>query len=471
MTTAAVAKASASTLWIDQLDGPVAPRPALDGDTDVDVAIIGGGFSGLWTAYYLIRHDSSLRIAVLEKHHCGFGASGRNGGWCVGEVAGSFAKYAKLSNDDEARRQARAVFDCVDEVGRVTTAEGIECDFAKGGTIRVARNAPQAARQADEIAEARHEGFTEDEIRLLSADEARSMLNATEVRSGIFFAPSAALHPAKLVRGLADVVEAAGVKIYEQTTVSGFEPGVVSTDRGTVKAASIVRGTEAYTRDLEGERRSVLPIYSFMISTEPLGEEVFDQIGLADRQTFADDRYMVIYGQRTADNRLAFGGTGVPYLWASGISEATASDLATHARIHDILIDLFPMLTQTPITHRWGGVLAIPRNWVPGLTYERSTGVGVFGGYVGEGVAAANLAGRTMAELITGQATDRVTLPWVGAKARKWEPEPLRYVGVRTSRKILARADVSEFASDNEAKLAFRASRILRGAWTAPKTR
>ncbi len=469
MNTGAVEVAKATTLWMDQLVSPVVPRPPLPGDIDVDVAIIGGGFSGLWTAYYLIRHDPSLRIAVLEREYCGFGASGRNGGWCIGELAGSFAKYAKLSNPGEALRQARAVFDTVDEVGRVASLEGIDCDFAKGGTIRLARNAPQAKRQTDEITEARSEGFTEEEIRLLSADEARNMLHATEVRSGIFFAATAALQPAKLVRGLASIVEAAGVKIFEQTTVAGVEGRVVQTARGRVKAQSIVRATEAYTRDLAGERRTVLPIYSFMIATEPLSEGAFAQIGLADRSTFADDRYMVIYGQRTADNRLAFGGTGVPYLWSSGIKEKTEFDLDSHRRVHDALIDLLPSLADTPITHRWGGVLAIPRNWVPGLTYDERSGFGAFGGYVGEGVAASNLAGRTMAELITRQDTPRVTLPWVGANARRWEPEPLRYLGVRSSRKILAAADVSEFASDEEAKIAFRISRILRGAWTAPK--
>ncbi len=465
MTPASVDAAKATTLWIDQLSEPIVPRPYLDGDADVDVAIVGGGFSGLWTAYYLVRHDPKLRIAILEREYCGFGASGRNGGWCIGELAGSFAKYAKLSDHSAALRQARAVFDSVDEVGRITALEGIDCDFAKGGTVRVARNAPQAKRQVDEIAEVRAEGFTEEEIRLLSAAEASEMVNSTEVRGGIYFDATAALHPAKLVRGLARVVEAAGVKVYEQTAVTSVQAGVVHTNRGVVKAASVVRATEAYTRDLKGERRAVLPIYSYMIATEPLPQSVFDQIGLAGRPTFADDRYMVIYGQRTADDRLAFGGTGVPYLWASGISEATEFDLASHARIHDILVDLFPMLADTPITHRWGGVLAIPRNWTPGLTYDRASGLGRFGGYVGDGVAAANIAGRTMAELITGQETERVTLPWVGAKSRSWEPEPFRYAGVRASRKILAAADVSEFAKDTEARTAFRISRLLRGAY------
>lgn len=465
MTHPALAGAADEILWSDPTlhETPDARAP-LDGDTDLDVAIVGGGFSGLWTAYYLIRDDPSLRVGVVEKHRCGFGASGRNGGWAIGELAGSFQKYAARSSAGEALRQARTVFDAVDEIGRVAVAEGIDCDYAKGGTIRVARNAPQAARQAAEIAELHHLGFTPDEVRLLTAEEARTHLGATDVRSGIFFAPTAALHPVKALRGLAAVVEAAGVRIWEDTTVQRIDDGAVVTDRGTLRAAHTVRATEAYTRDLAGDRRAVLPIYSYMIATEPLPAHAFDEIGLHDRQTFADDRYMVIYGQRTADDRLAFGGTGVPYRFASGISRDVEFDLGSHESVHRILGELFPGVASTPITHRWGGVLAIPRDWVPGLTWDRGTGRGEFGGYVGEGVAAANLAGRTMADLIAGHDTDRTSLPWVGARARRWEPEPLRWLGVRSSRRILAMADRSEFATDERSRIAFRISRLLRGA-------
>ena len=460
-----VADATTTALWLDRLDPAVVPRSPLDGDVDVDVAIVGGGFSGLWTAYYLHRADPELRIAVLEREFCGFGASGRNGGWAVGELAGSFEKYAKRSSNAEALRLARLVFDSVDEIGRVLNDENIEADYAKGGTIYLARNAPQERRMRDEIDHVRSQGFHDDEIRLLEADEARFYLNATDVRAGILFAATAAIDPAKLVRGLASTVERAGVQIYEQTAVTAIEDGAVRTDRGTVRAEAIIRATEAYTRDLEGERRTLLPVYSLMIATEPLDDDVIADIGLADRSTFADTRHMVIYGQRTADNRIAFGGRGVPYLFGSKIARAAELHEPSHQLIHDTLVEMLPQLGDARVTHRWGGVLGIPRNWVPGLSFDHDTGQGWLGGYVGEGVAPSNLAGRTMAELVLRRRTDRTAAPWVGVKAHRWEPEPLRWLGVRTSRKILAMADDHEYRTDAQANLAFRMSRLLRGAW------
>lgn len=460
-----VADAVTTALWIDRLDLGVEPRDPLPGDRDVDVVIVGGGFSGLWTAYYLTQLDPSLQVLVIEKDFCGYGASGRNGGWVVGELAGPFEKYAKRSSRTEALRQARLVFDAVDEVGRVISAEGIDADYQKGGTIYLARNAPQEQRMRDEIAHVRSQGFTEDEIRLLDPDRAREIVNATDVRAAMMFAPTAAIDPAKLVRGLAGVVERAGVEIYENTAATAIEKGLVRTDRGEVRARAVVRATEAYTRDLAGERRTLLPVYSLMIATEPLPEDVIADIGLSDRTTFADTRHMVIYGQRTADNRIAFGGRGVPYLWGSKIARSAEVHEPSHQLIHDTLVEILPQLRDARVTHRWGGVLGIPRNWVPGLDFDPDSGVGWLGGFVGEGVAAANLAGRTMAELVSRQHTERTSAPWVGARARSWEPEPLRWLGVRTSRRILALADDREFRTDKQASLAFRISRMLRGAW------
>lgn len=449
-------------LWIDQLD-PRPRRSVLVGSTDVDVAIVGGGYSGLWTALYLKRLDPSIRVAVIEREFCGFGASGRNGGWVVGELAGSFESYAKRSTPAAAMRLARAAFGAVDEIGERVAEYDINCAFRKGGTIRVARTTPQAERQAAEIKHEHARGFTSDEIRLLDAEQARVHLNATAVRSGIFFAPSAAVNPARLVTGLADACEREGVMIYEGTAATDIVPGRVETAHGTVRADFVVRATEAYTRDLPGVRRTFLPVYSLMIATEPLSDELFDRIGLTDRQTFADDRYMVIYGQRTSDNRLAFGGRGVPYLWGSRIKSETELNLESHRRLRETLVELLPQLSHVQVSHRWGGVLAIPRNWLPGLGLNRSTGLGWLGGYVGEGVAASNLAGRTMAELITGQSTPRTDLPWVGVTARRWEPEPFRWLGVRSSRGLLLRADQREERSDSADRLGTRVAGLLRG--------
>ena len=454
-----------TALWIEQLGLHKARRRApLAGDTDVDVAIVGGGFSGLWTAYYLARLDPTMRILVIEREFCGFGASGRNGGWAVGELAGSVDKYAALSSQSEAMRQLRATFDAVDEIGAVTKAEGIDCGYAKGGWIRLARNAPQMQRQRAEVAHEHARGFSEDEIRLLDPSEARDHLNATNVKGGVFYAPCAAIDPARLIHGLARVVEAAGVIIAEDTAVTEIGDRRVVTDRGVVRADIVVRATEAYTRDLAGERRSVLPIYSLMVATEPLDETILDEIGLRTRPTFSDDRYMVIYGQRTEDNRLAFGGRGVPYLFGSKIDRRAELNAQSHELIRQTLIELLPVLHKTEFTHRWGGVLGAPRNWMPGLHFDRVSGSAVLGGYVGEGVAAANLAARTMADLIVGNDTDRTTLPWVGLRSRRWEPEPLRYIGVRGSRAVLATADERETNTDKEAKLALRLAQLLRGS-------
>ncbi len=468
-----VPSATTGAMWLDRLDPPIKARPSLtalgsDAPTEVDVAIIGGGYSGLWTAYYLAKVNPNLSILVIEREFCGFGASGRNGGWCEGMIAGSAEKYAARSSMAEAIRLQRAMFDTVDEVARVCIAEGIDCDYAKGGVIRVARNQPQADRQRAEVEHERSQGFGEEDVRFLEAEAAQEMLGATNVLSGIFTPHCAAIDPAKLVTGLARAVEALGVTIVEDTAVTSIGPGVVTVGSGpsepdmVIRARHVVRATEAYTRDLPGLKRQFIPVYSLMVATEPLDESIFDQIGLTSRPTFADDRYLVIYGQRTEDNRLAFGGRGVPYLFGSRIDRDTEHVLEAHELIAATLCELFPMLSDARITHRWGGVLAIPRNWLPGLSYDAATGMGSLGGYVGEGVAAANLAGRTMAELVNGTTTERTTLPWVGVEARKWEPEPLRWLGVRGSRRILVGADEREYKTDSEAKVAVKVAEYLR---------
>lgn len=450
----------ARSLWLDPLTLPT--RAALNGDLDVDTAIVGGGFTGLWTAYYLKKLDPTRSVLVIERDHVGFGASGRNGGWVVGELAAGFDAYAERSGHDAAMRLTRAVFDSVDEIGRIVASEGIDCGYAKGGTIRWARNDAQARRQVEEIEHEHRLGFTEEDFRLLSADEARAIGNATDVRSGIFFAHTAAVDPARLVVGLAAACEAAGVVIVERTAAASIDTGAVVTDRGTVRAAHVVRAVEGYTRDIDGERRRLLPVYSRMIATEPLSADRWDEIGLVDRSTFADDRYMVIYGQRTEDDRIAFGGRGIPYLFGSAIDPAGEVSESSHAKVERALRELFPALDGVEITHRWGGVLGIPRNWMPFVHHDADAGVLTAGGYVGEGVSPANLAGRTMAELIVGVESERVDLPWVKELPRRWEPEPLRWLGVRGSYRLMARADQIENRG-KESKLGMALANLVRG--------
>lgn len=421
------------SLWLDQLPGDLVPRPLLEGATDVDVAIVGAGYTGLWTAYELLARDPHLRVIVIERDMVGFGASGRNGGWCIGELAGGHRRPAALD---------RAIIDTVDEVGRVVAAEAIECGFVKGGVVRVARTPAQLERQRAEIVEYRARGFSDDVIRPLEAGETTDRLQASGVLGGLHFAPCARVQPAALVRGLAEAVERRGGVIVEHTAATGIEIGApgrrprVETDRGDVRADVVVRAAEAYTRDLPGQRRTLVPLSSLMVATEPLGADLWERIGLGRMETFADDRRMVVYGQRTTDGRIAFGGRGAPYRFGSGIDEASVHSSPVHDRIAEALVAMIPALRGVRITHCWGGVLGVPRDWQPSVGLDRATGVGWAGGYVGEGVAAANLAGRTLADLIVGADSELVDLAWVGHRSRRWEPEPLRWVGINAALRL-----------------------------------
>jgi glycine/D-amino acid oxidase-like deaminating enzyme len=239
-------------------------------------------------------------------------------------------------------------------------------------------------------------------------------------------------------------VEARDVAIYEGTAVSAIEPHRVVTDHGTVKADIIVRATEGYTPSLAGEKRTLVPIYSLMIATEPLSDALWDEIGFERRETFNDGRNLIIYGQRTADGRFAFGGRGAPYHFGSAIKPEFDRDSRVHEMLRNTLVDLFPALGSTTITHRWGGALGLPRDWECGVGLDRSSGLAWAGGYVGDGVTTTNLSGRTLADLIVGRDTDLTALPWVGHVSRKWEPEPIRWMSIRTSLKLPAGADAYE---------------------------
>jgi glycine/D-amino acid oxidase-like deaminating enzyme len=228
---------------------------------------------------------------------------------------------------------------------------------------------------------------------------------------------------------------------------------MVLTEHGTVKAGAVLRCTEAFTAELAGHRRELVPIYSLMIATEPLSASAWDEIGLADRETFEDGRHLIIYGQRTADGRIAFGGRGASYHWASSLRPAWEQDSKVHSNIRHVLGDLFPTLEKVDITHTWGGAVAVPRDWSAYARFDRSTGMGQVGGYVGVGVAASNLGGRTMADLVLSRDTDLVHLPWVGHRARGWEPEPLRWLGVNAGRSIVPFVDRREERTGKPAEL------------------
>ncbi|MGY2704206.1 NAD(P)/FAD-dependent oxidoreductase [Nocardioides sp. HB32] len=432
------------SLWHDTVITDWSPRAGLRGDTDADVAIVGAGLTGLWTAYYLAEADPSLRIVVLEAETAGYGASGRNGGWCSALFPASLSTLAGMSDRDGALAQHRAMRETVDEVARAAAAEGIDADLAKGGTIVLARSRAQLRRARREVAEARTWDRDEDDLRLLGKAEAQAVLRGTRTVGATYTPDCAAIHPAKLVRGLADAVERRGVTIHERTRVHAIAPGRAHTADGDVRARTVIRATEGYTATLAGHERAMIPVYSLVIATEPLSASTWDEIGLARRETFSDHRHLIVYGQRTADDRLVFGGRGAPYHFGSRTKPEFDQDQKVFARLYATLIDLFPVLEGTRVTHAWGGALGIPRDWCASVGLDRETGVGWAGGYVGDGVSTTNLAGRTLRDLVLERDTELARLPWVGHRSRAWEREPLRWLGINAGLRAMTLADAEE---------------------------
>ena len=429
------------SLWLEQ--APPQHRAPLSGDGTYDVVVVGAGFTGLWTAYYLAG-DSDARIAVIDAEYAGFGASGRNGGWCSALFPASLEGLSRLPGSSRAAALAQheAMRATVAEVGDVATAEGIDCGYALGGTIALARSEVQWQRAREEYADALTWDRTD--LELLERPAADAVLTATRTLGATYTADCAAVHPARLAHGLAAACERRGVSIFDQTRALAIEPGVVHTDRGTLRAEYVVRATEGYTPGLAGERRTIVPVYSLIVATEPLPADVWEQIGLRRRETFTDHRHLVIYGQRTADDRLVFGGRGAPYHFGSRVRPGFDRNERVFAALRETLVDLFPVLAEAAITHSWGGALGIPRDWCASVGLDGATGLAWAGGYVGDGVSTTNLAGRTLRDLILGRDSDLVRLPWVDHRSRRWEPEPLRWLGINAGLRAMTVADAEE---------------------------
>ncbi len=441
--------------WFSQVPDP---RPPLPGDREADVCIVGAGYTGLWTAYYLKQQDPSLSVTVLEARFAGFGASGRNGGWLSGLPPGHRGVLAEQHGRDNVVKWQRMLNDSVDEVIAVAAREGIDADIVKGGNLEVARNPAQAERLREEVEEDRRWGV--DDVEILSATEASERIRVHDVVLGSFNPHCARIQPAKLARGLADVVERLGVTVYEQTPVTEIAAGRAETPHGVLRAPVVIRATEGFTARMRGLRRRWLPMNSAMIATDSLPQHLWDAIGWKGCETLGDLAHGFFYAQRTADGRIALGGRAVPYRYGSRIDRDGVVPEQTIEYLTGVLNTALPQTRGVPIAHGWCGVLAVPRDWTAGVQFDPSTGLGEAGGYVGHGVTATNLAGRTLADLILKRDTDLTALPWVNHHSKTWEPEPLRWLGVRGLYTAYKLADGHEARRAGTSPIAVLADRI-----------
>ena len=449
------------SMWLDGVPGELSPRAALPGPIDVDVAVVGAGFTGLWTAYYLKKADPTLRVAVLEKEIAGFGASGRNGGWCHTTFPGSRERAAKTHGRQAVIDQQQALFATVPEIARVVAEEHIDARFHVGGQMDLATTPVQLLRAREAVAYERSWGFGEDDYALLGAAEMRARVRVAGCLGGVFTPHGAAVDPARLARGLAETVEEMGVPIYERTPVTALAPHRAETPFGAVAADVVVRATEAFTPLLPGYERHVVPIYSLMIGTEPLPDAFWHEIGWAGHEVFGDFRHLIFYAMRTADGRIAIGGRGAPYHFGSRISESFERDAAVQEHLRDLLGELFPQIGDARVTHAWGGAIAAPRDWNCSVGLDPATGLAWAGGYVGDGVSTTNLAGRTLRDLILARDGELARLPWVNHRSKRWEPEPFRWLGVNASLRAMASADDREARTGRPAQRAAHVKKII----------
>jgi glycine/D-amino acid oxidase-like deaminating enzyme len=412
-----------------------------------DIVIVGAGYSGLWTAHHLLDTNPSLSIAILDAQQPGFGASGRNGGWCSAFAPMSLEAVAAQSSTASAIDLQNALSSSIDEIGNFVFASHIDCDWRKGGTLSFASNQPQLQRIHESIAMARKFGFDEQFVEFLTQDQANARVRTHSLLGASYSPHCAVVHPVKLVDGLVNTIVERGVQFFGNTHVVEIESHRVraQTPKGSVSITGkwVVRATEGFTARMKQYRRDVAPLYSYMIATEPLSKSQWDDLGWNNRETVSDGRNLVIYAQRTADGRIAFGGRGAPYKFASRVGAQFDYNTRIHSLIESSMRTMFPAIGNSAVTHKWGGALGVHRDWFTTAQIDHQTNIASLGGYVGDGVAFSYVAAREVARSIQDSFENK-PLPIVNHTSRRWEPEPFRFIGINTMLRLTEKADETE---------------------------
>lgn len=440
------------------------PRPTMRGHHEADVVVVGGGYTGLWSAYHLLDADPSLRIVILEGETIGFGASGRNGGFAMTLLDMSLALLRRNHGDDAARAAHRAVAESVDEMGRTIEREGIDCEWRHGGLMVVATNRAQLERVELDLRTAEELGL--DGFRRLDRTEARAEVDSPTYLGALREEHCGVLHPAKLARGLATVVEGRGATIFEQSPITDItESGArlrVETSAGSVTADQVVLATNAWAAHQPWVGRQVVPLYTYIALTEPLTDDQWRSVGWESHCGVEDKRNYVHYYRRTVDGRILWGGSDGIVHYGGRISPRHDRSARTFARLRSTFRRTFPQLDQVRFTHHWGGPVAVTANFVPTfatlLDGRLHTGVG----YNGHGVAPSHTGGKILRDKVLGQTSELTELCFVDRPVTPFPPEPLQWVGAELSRRALLRQDAQNDAGKGGGEMEPLMMKLLR---------
>jgi len=425
---------------------PYEPGPPLEGERRADIAIIGGGYTGLWTAYHLKAAQPSLEVAVLEQEVAGYGASGRNGGFAMTLLAHSLNDLKEQFGTAEAREAYKAVAVAVDGIGQFAKENGVDCDYEKNGIITASTTAWQDAIIENDVKAAQEMGIQG--IRFLDGQTVRDLVHSPTYRCAHEEGACAILNPAKLAWGLAGAIRKKGVALYEGTPVKQVrraDGGVeVKTEGGLLRAEKAVLATNAYSVHFPHIAKWVVPLYTYIVLTEPLTQEQWDSIGWKGRQGIEDRFGGLHYYRPTADGRIAWGGDAFPYHFGSSIGPQYDQDETVFARLRASFARTFPTLAGVKFTHAWGGPVGITIRFVPTFGSVEGGRIHYGIGYSGHGVAPTYVGGEILRDLVLDRKTERTNLCLVKKQAVAFPPEPLRYLAVTASLRYLDRQDQSE---------------------------
>jgi glycine/D-amino acid oxidase-like deaminating enzyme len=415
--------------WLESLPQEITPNPELDGKENVDVVVIGGGYTGLSVGYHLKQIKPDMDVRILESDVCGYGASGRNGGFSM-TLFGLTKGITKFRFNDEKAKSAHIYMEkSVDYLHDVITKNNIACDYERSGYLLVGTSPGQVKRVEHDFKIMGKWGLggVERWERSRLAEE----FNTDFYKLGWFEPRCGIVNPAKLSRGLKDLAESQGAIIYENSPVVSFSRKrtsgfTVKTDRGEINSEYLVLATNAYSILFPKMKKLQIPAFTYIVMTEPLTQAQYDSIGWKNRAGIEDARDLIHYYRLTADNRIVMGGGDASLSYGANLDKDLNEKIFTHLKKH--VTEVFPQLKGIRFTHQWGGPVSITTDMTPVIGYLGTDKKAIFSmGCMGHGVSLTTMNGRTIAEMITGQKTERTEMFFVGRKVFPWPPELISY--------------------------------------------